>query len=295
MFRPPMPPQATARSPLAGCAIFIVAILVLVFLIGFSAWLPFRQATEIEKFTRKTAAPVPVAPVEGHEEQAKALVERFEAFRVTATGDGETEAKLELTPEDLNLAIALAPSMQQLRGSFHIREIKDGRLIIDICYQLNGRPRLTQKGEDGFVTSDPLFLVGTIHGHPELSRRELALKVDSLEVPGSAVPEGFMTHFSTLRLFEASLKDPVIGPLMAALTRAELADGKMILSRVPGESPPEVISDESFRAGGGRLVTILGIAACVFLVFAGLMIFIGLRRQGRLEAEKETSGGDRDA
>ncbi len=284
-----MPPQATARSPFAGCVIMIAAMLILVFLIGFSIWVPFRQADEIEKFTKKEPVVLPVAPVEGNETAVNALVERFETFRSAATGGEEAEARIELDADDLNLAIAISPALEQLRGSFHVREIRDDKLVIDISYRLNGRPRLAREGEDGPVTSDPLYLVGSIQGRPELMRRELVLKVDSLEVPGSAVPEEFMNHFSTLRIFEASLKDETIGPVMAVLTRAELRDGKMILARIPGETPPETVSDREFRAGGGRVVKILGAGAALFLVFAGLMIFFGLRHQARREREKETN------
>jgi cell division protein FtsN len=54
----PETPQATARSPLAGCTILIIALCVMVFLIGFSMWALFRQFDEIEKFTDSAAKPV---------------------------------------------------------------------------------------------------------------------------------------------------------------------------------------------------------------------------------------------
>ena len=283
-----MPPQATARSPFAGCLIFILALLIMIGLIGFTAWMPFRQATEIEKFTKASPAPLAVEPTEGNEAKVNALVERLEAFR-TDLNDAAKPARIELTADDLNLAIAAFPQVAELRNSFRIREITADALLIDICYQLNGRPRLAKEGEEGFMSSDPRYLIGTIKGRPQLARRELALQVEALEVPGATVPQGFMEHFSTLRLFERYLKDPVLGPVMAKMTRAEIKDGKMILARVPGENPPEVVSEATFQQGSQRFLTLLGGVACVFLAFAATMVFLGIRKQKRLEKE---SGGN---
>jgi hypothetical protein len=284
-----MPPQATARSPFAGCLILILALLMLVSLIGFTAWMPFRQAAEIEKFTAPAPAPLAIDPIEGNEPKVNDLVARLEAFRNQLHGDATLPARLELSAEDLNLAIAAFPQVEQLRGSFRVREITGDALVIDISYKLNGRPRLTRDDEEGLVTSDPLYLIGTLKGHPQLTRRELVLKVDTLEVPSAVVPDGFMSHFSSLRIFEASLKDPLLGPAMATMTRAGLEDGKMVLSRIPGEVPPDIVSEADFRKGGGRLITWLGIGACAFLAFAALMVFYGIRRQRRAEREASQS------
>jgi hypothetical protein len=292
---PTPPSQPSARSPLAGCAILITALFVLVFLIGFSVNVLFRQAGEIEKFTAKQPVPVATTPVEGNDAAVKVLTDRLEAFRAGATGDDKQPAQIELTADDLNLAIAIAPALKDLRGAFHVREIQGDKLVIDICYQMNGRPRMTRGDEKGWVTWDMQYLIGTIYGHAVLEKRELVLKVDSLVVPGAAVPEGFLEHFSTLRIFEASVKDPAIGPVMGVLTRGEIRDGKLVLARVPGESPPEVVSEKSFQEGGGRMVRILGLGACLFLIFAGIMIYIGLRKQRRDEAERETTPSSDDA
>jgi hypothetical protein len=287
-----MPPQATARSPFAGCLILILALGMLVSLVVFAAWLPFKQAAEIEKFTAPSPSPLPVEAIEGNEAKVNQLSERLEHFRSELLGDTAKLARIELSPEDLNLAIAAYEPGKQLRGSFRVKEITKDGLVIDICYKLNGRPRLAKKGEDGPVTSDPRYLIGTLKGHPRLARKELALHVDSLAVPGGEpVADGFMQHFSSLRLFESYVKDPVLGPAMATLTRAELEPGKMVLSRIPGETPPEVVGDADFRQGGSRVVKWLGIGACVFLAFAATMVFVGLRRQRRAEKSGQTSPG----
>ncbi|WP_338686665.1 hypothetical protein [Haloferula helveola] len=285
----------SARSPLSGCAILIAAVLMLVFLIGFSIWTPLRQADEIEKFTQDKPSPVPSESIEQREDDAKALVERLETFR-SQLSDDKTEARIELSADDLNLAVALFEQLEQLRGAFHVREIADEVLKIDICYQLNGRPRLTKEDEEGFVTSDPRYLVGELIATPQLGKRELALRVEDLNVEDAEVAEGFMGHFSTLRIFEQSMQDPAVGPPMAKLTRAEIDGDKLVLARIPGEAVPETVSDEEFREGGGKIAIFLGAAMLVFLILAGTLLFVGYKAQLRKIAEEsDTKSGSTDA
>lgn len=279
----------SARSPLSGCAILVAAVLMLVFLIGFTIWIPFRQAAEMEKFTRAEPVPLEVTGVVGNEAAVNALVERLEGFR-SELADDEREARLALDADDLNLAIAAFPVVAELRESFRVREIADERLVIDICYRLNGRPRLARDGEDGPVTADPRYLVGTLHGHPMLSGGEVVLKVDELEVPGSEVPDGFMGHFSTLRIFEQALDDSPLGPVFAKLTRAGIEGERLVIARVPGEPLPDVITDEQFRKGGGKVAIFLGGAALAFLLLAGSVLYVGYRAQlKKLQAEEQTN------
>ncbi|MEP4079339.1 hypothetical protein [Haloferula sp.] len=287
--------SATARSPLSGCTILILAVLMLVFLIGFSIWTPFRQATEIEKFTKAEPEPLPVLSLETEEMAARSLQERFERFR-SDISDEEKEARIELDAKDLNLAVAMFPALEELRRSFLVRSIENESLVIDICYQLNGRPRLAREGEEGPVTADPRYLVGTIHGHPLLTKRELVLKVDRLDVPGAEVAEGFMGHFSTLRIFEKSLKDPEIGPVMAKLTQASLDGDKLVLARIPGDPVPDVVPDEVFQKTGSKIALFLGGAAVIFILLAGTVLYVGYRKQlQKLQESEETNEDSSDA
>lgn len=287
--------SATARSPLSGCAILIAAVLMLLFLIGFSIWVPFRQADEIEKFTQPEPAPVPVVSLEDHENAATGLVEQLEVFRSALAGE-ETPARVELTALDLNLAIATFPQLEELRGTFFVREIAEDHLVIDICYRLNGRPRLARDGEPGPIAADPRHLVGTLHARPLLTNREFALDVIGLNVPGAEVPAGFMGHFSTLRIFERHLQDPVIGPAMGKLTRASLENGRLILARTPGEVPPNVVSDENFLASGAKIALFLVIGLLAFLLLGGVVLFFSYRaRLRQIEAEERTNPDAPDA
>lgn len=274
------PRKATARSPIAGCSILIVAVLVMVFLVVFSTITLFRQYNEIEKFTAESPVPVEVEPLEDRETELNRLAESIEIFRQQL--QGEEEASLALSPEQINLAIAAYKPLEELRGTFRVEAIEDGVMRVAISFQLNGRPRLARDEEDGWITSDPRFLNGTLIARPRLLGGEIVLSIDEIEIPGGAeVPEGFIGQMSPYRITQRYVTDPEIGPAMKRLTSLELADGRMVLRRVPGEIPSDTITDEQVDHAAGRLFTVFAIGASIFLLLVGLVLFIGLRAKGR--------------
>ena len=267
--------DSSARSPFAGCAILIAALLVMVFLVVFSVFSLFRQFAEIAKFTGEKPATLEVSQLEDQEAALNDLAVRLESFRQQLTSDGE--AALALTPDEVNLAVAAYEPFKDLRGTFRVISADEGKLRIAISFPLNGKPRLTREGENGWITSDPRFLNGTMVARPALLKRELVLKLDDLEVPGASVPREFIEQMSPYRITERYLMHPVLGPAMEQLTSVEVADGSLRLFRKPGETPADVISEEQVDSAGTRFFLILGAAASLFLVFAGTIIFIGLR------------------
>ena len=275
-MNPPESSQKTsARSPFAGCVIMIIALLVMVFLVVFSAVTLFRQYNEIAKFTEEKPAPLAVSPLENREADLNSLSERIETFRQNLT---ETpEASLALTPEEMNLAIAAYEPLKDLQGTFRILSIDGDTLRIGISFQLNGKPRRTREGEKGWITSDPRYLNGTLVARPGLLKREVVLKIENIEVPGAVVPREFIEQMSPYRITERYLNDTVIGPAMANLTHVGITDGKVVFSRVPGETPADLITNDQVDTASRRLFTLLGIAACAFLLCAGIIVFFGLR------------------
>lgn len=273
--------ETSARSPFAGCAILIAALLVMIFLIVFSTYTLFRQFGEISKFTAETPAKIEISPVEGQEPALNGLAERLESFMQQLSG--EESAAISLSVEDLNLAIAAYESFKDLRGTFRVLEISDHSMRIAISFPLNGKPRLTREGESGWVTSDPRYLNATMVARPALLKRELVLRIESLEVPGSQVPKEFIEQMSPYRITERYVTDPVLGPAMAKLSKVELDDGCLVLSRIPGEVPVDEISRDEVDSARSRFFTILGLAASVFLFIAGAVVYFGLRAKAARE------------
>jgi hypothetical protein len=255
--------------------ILIAALLVMLFLIVFSTWTLFRQFNEIAKFTGEKQEMVPVAPLEGREGEINALAEKVEIFRQRLAE--EKEAELSLTPEEMNLAIAVWEPFRELRGTFHVLSVEDGKLHIAISFPLNGKPRLAREGEEGWMVSDPRYLQATMIAEPAMSQREVVLRIQDLVVPGAEVPREFIEQMSPYRITERYLLDPDIGPPMAKLSRVEVRDGAVWLIRVPGQVVEGSIDDDAVDAARNKLFTVLGVAASLFLVVAGIIVFVGLR------------------
>lgn len=270
---------STARSPFAGCAILVTAVLVMVFLIGFSTLTLFRQFNEIAKFTSEKPAPVELSTLENREAELNQLAERLENFRQQLSR--EEEASLALGPDELNLAIAAFAPFKELRGTFHVAAIEGETLRVAISFPLNGKPRLAGENEPGWFASDTRYLNGTLIARPQLFKKEIVLGIDTIEVPGVEVARGFIDQMSPYRITERYLTDPLLGPAMAKLTRIEVSGGKVVLSRVPGEIPADHITDAQVDSASSRLFTALGIAAAVFLAFAGIIVLIGVRAKAR--------------
>ena len=269
----------SARSPFAGCAILIAALAVMVFLIGFSVLTLFRQFNEIAKFTDTKPAPIEISSIENKEPELNKLAERIEAFRQQLAGDDE--ASLVLSADDLNLAIAAYDAFKELRGTFRVAAIQDDKLRLAISFPLNGRPRFAHDGEPGWIASDQRFLNGTMVARPNLLKHEVIISIDTIEVPGKKVAPEFIDQMSPYRVAERYLTDPVIGPAMAKLTRVGIADGKLVFTRKPGETPADRITDAQVDSASGRLFTTLGIVAACFLAFVGIVIFLGIRKGRR--------------
>lgn len=269
---------ASGRSPFAGCAILIAALGVMVFLVVFSTWTLFRQYDEIVKFTKAGRTPIEMPSLEGRESGVNALAEKIEVFRQVLAGEGPAE--LPLTVDELNLAISLYEPFKDLRGGLRVVSADDGILRLALSFPLNGKPRLAREGEQGLVVSDPRYLEGVMVARPGVSQREVVLHVEAIEVPGATVPREFVEQMSPYRISERYLTHPEIGPAMAKLTRVTAEDGRLVFARVPGEKTVGEIDREGVDGARNRLFGFLALAACVFLVIAGLVVFVGLRRRG---------------
>ena len=278
--------EVSEKSPFAGCAILITALLVMVFLIVFSVVVLFRQFNEISKFTEEKPVKLEVELIEDRESELNALAEKIERFRISVI-EGRS-AVLELNAGEMNLAIATYAAFKDLRGMMRVREITAERISFDISFQLNGRPRLARKDESGMLTSDPRYLNGILVAEPGLLNKEVVLRVKDIDVSYAAVPREFMEQMSPYRIAERYVGDSEIGKVMSALTNVELADGVIRFEKVEGKLPADTVTDEQVDQSSHRLFTFLGIAASIFLFFVALILFVGLRARRRLEKPENT-------
>jgi hypothetical protein len=270
--------KTSDRSPLSGCAILITAVLVLVFLMVFSVLTLFRQYEEIVKFTASVPRQLETSAIENRRAELDTLKGKIVLFHEGLLS-GEGDVSLELTPDEINLAIDAFDVFRDLRGNFRVVRIDDDKLEIAICFRLNGKPRLGRKDEGLWVTSDPRYLIGTLVSRPALLKHEVVLQIDAIEVDGAQVPEGFIGQMSPYRLAERYISDPILGPAMSSLTSVRVEDGCLVFSKRTGEVPGDEIGRGQVDSSGRRLFAIFGTVAVVFLAVAGLVIFLGLRKK----------------
>jgi len=279
------PGKATARSPFAGCAIFICVVLMIVFLMVISVVTFFRQYKEIAKFTDDKPALVEITSTEGREAELNDLAERLETFRQQIS-DGK-EASLALSADDLNTAIAVYEPLKDFRGTLRFTEIGEKDTRIAISFPLNGKPRLTREGEAGFMTTDHRYLNGTLVAKPELYEGEVVLQISDIQVPDKKVVPEFIERMSPHRVAERYKTDLSIGPAMKQLTGVEIADGKIVLRRKEGEKIASSIDTKQVDSASNRLFKFLGVAASIFLAFVALVLYLSSR--------KKAKGGSEDA
>ncbi|MFK7851534.1 MAG: hypothetical protein AB8D78_11200 [Akkermansiaceae bacterium] len=275
--------EVSQKSPFAGCAILITAVLVMLFLVGFSLFVLFKQFDAISKFTDEGPVEIKIKSLENRESDLNQLAEEIEIFRMGVVDD-ET-AILELDSEELNLSIAAYDAFKDLRGMLKVREIKEDHMLLDISFRLNGKPRLAKEGEQGIIGSDPRYLNGTLVAEPRLRDGEVVLQLSDIEVEGSHVPSEFIQQMSPYRIAERYSGSGPIGEMMAKLTSVELGDGVIRFQREAGKVPADTVTEEQVDAAAGRFFTFLGIAASIFLFFVAIILFVGLRlKKGRNEA-----------
>ena len=267
--------EVSQKSPFAGCAIFIAAVAVMLFLIIFSVTVLFRQFNEIVKFTKEEPAPLVIENLENKETELNALAEKIEAFR-QGIADDETSI-LELNPDELNLAIAAYEPFKDLRGTFRITEITAKDMRADISFQLNGKPRLAREGEVGWTASDPRYLNATMVAVPGLLQKEAILQIRHILVEGAEVPTQFEEQMSPYRIAERYIGTEGIGTVMAQLTAIELDDGVIRFIKTKGEKPADTVTNEQVDFASKRFFILFGGAACLFLLFAAIVIFVSLR------------------
>lgn len=275
------PDGVSDKSPFAGCAILLTALLVVLFLIVFSVVVLFRQFNEIAKFTETKPVKIPVETIVDREAELNGLAEKIERFRISVS-DGKS-AVLELNPNELNLAIATYSAFKEMRGMMRVREITSEKLTFDISFKLNGRPRISKEGESGMVASDPRYLNGVLITKPGLLDKEVVLRVSAIEVPFAVVPKGFIEQMSPYRITEQFVGDTEIGKVMSLLTNVELGDGVVRFVKEEGKIPKDTVTKDEVDQSSQRLFMFLGIAASIFLFFVALIIFVGMRAKKRAE------------
>ncbi|MBC7978947.1 MAG: hypothetical protein H7Y36_00110, partial [Armatimonadetes bacterium] len=156
-------------------------------------------------------------------------------------------------------------------------EISPENVRLSISFQLNGKPRLAKKGEVGWMGSDPRYLSGTLVAEPGLMSREVILQIRDIIVPGKKVPVEFIERMSPYRIAERYVGSEGIGTTMAKLTKVEIGEGVIRFHKTAGEEPEDAVTNAEVDSASRRFFSVLAIAACIFPLIVGIILFVGMR------------------
>ena len=263
----PKADPSRTHNPGAGCLIMIVALASLTFLLGFGVWNLFKQHREISKFTETSPRKLPLPDLETNAPAVIKLNAKLETFR-TETGN-KRKAALRLTPEEINLAFAAFGEFKELRETFSVTQITEDEVRIDIAFKMRGAPT---------KSDDFRYLNGTMVTRPELTGGEIIFVVESIEVPGKTVPEGFVGVFSPYRPAQVYLDNEVLGPWMKKLTSLTLEEGFITLAITPSETPPAAGPPQ---VKIGHILRACILFGAVLLGFIAIVIFAVKRGKAR--------------
>ena len=200
----------------------LAAILSMLFLVGFVIWNLFKLDSEISKFTSDEAIPTPVSSLLDNTKSLNTLEAKFNNFETTAA-KGTEEVALSLSAEEINLAIAAYEPFESLRKTFWVKEIKDGRLHIQISYPMRGKP----------MSDEFRYLNGTQVALPKLLDGEIILQIEQVLVTDATVPKGFLGQLSPHRITAPYKEHEVLGPWMAKLTTVTIVGDQIVLTLNP--------------------------------------------------------------
>jgi hypothetical protein len=88
---------------------------------------------------------------------------------------------------------------------------------------------------------------------------------------------------SPYRIAERYVGKEGIGGVMSELTSVELADGAVRFVKTAGVKPKDTITNAQVDSASQRLFMFFAVAACLFLLFVAVVIFVGLRLKKRNE------------
>lgn len=218
---PPSPQQA-GSSPLPGCIILSVIVLVFGGLVVLYTATGLWMNKQIDQFTDPEPAEIPIA--EATEDQARAVQDKLDELLDASLG-GRME-RFTLTTEELNTLLASQPIMEDFIGQAYVEGISEEGIRTQVTQQM----RSLKPGEFRYLNA-------TIHFVPVLLRNTIVFEISQVEVPGREVPEKFIESFSSQHLFKIDPSNPELEPVLKTLEKVYLENDQVVLETGRPEAP----------------------------------------------------------
>jgi hypothetical protein len=206
-----------------GC--ITVVILAVVGIVAVSYWAKNAFDGLVDTYT--DAAPLELPIVEIADSDLVDLKERVDVFR-KAVDENESEARLELTADELNALIMHDSQLEDLKGKVYL-DIKDKQLVGEVSLPLGELD--VPFGEGRYLNGYGVFDVS-------LGRRGLEVYVQALEVNGMSLPEEIMGGLMGENLIKDAKFDDETEALIDRLKTLEIMEDRILL-----EIAPEVVDE----------------------------------------------------
>ncbi|MFK5924205.1 MAG: LmeA family phospholipid-binding protein [Verrucomicrobiota bacterium] len=206
--------EQKGASPLPGCIIVIVTMLVFgglaVLYIGVGYWMN----SQLDAITAPT--PVEISVAKPSQQQIDSAYHKLEQIKQAS----ETQAmvRIAFTAEDINALIASEALLTDLRGKAFVEKIDSQGIQTKVTQQLRSLPLRPDR-----------FLNATIAFVPVVLRDSLVFEIHDVRVPGKEVPQGFIEGYSKQDFFKLDAKNEQLKPILLQLRRAYLEDDHVII------------------------------------------------------------------
>ncbi|MFT5632530.1 MAG: hypothetical protein ACI9SQ_000236 [Rubritalea sp.] len=211
---------------IAGCGIFLVILAMVVFLVSVSVYSYFDHKKAFVAFSEETITPTEIASTTDTAANT-ALDKKFSEFG--ALVKDKKLATMELTADEINLAIAHFEKLAEFKNTLYVTDITDTHIEARSSFPINA-------GFDGVRHFN-----GKLMLKPVIAQGSIFPIVDKAEADtGEGVPDKVLQAIPVL-MFAGYRNDESIQNVFHKLTKVELIDGILHITSEPDSTETAII------------------------------------------------------
>lgn len=253
-------------SPFAGCSIFIIAGVLVISMLGFTAWSYFKVKGTIAEFTGEKPQSIEAMDLAGRESSQVQLKEKLGGFQHDI--EARHKALVSLNADEMNLAIATFDILKPHRTRLHVVSIDEGHIEARIAFPVKA----------GMGSENMRFINATILIEPELVEGAAFPRITKVNTnTGTEMPEQFR-QFISETLLHPLREDKELGPLFSSLSGVHIEDNALILETDPQYQPVAQPSPEKKQSMFERFMTGFAVIAAFFLAIVAFIIILSRRK-----------------
>jgi|GEM_PF-1522479 len=211
---------------IAGCGIFLVILAMVVFLVSVSVYSYFDHKSAFIKFSEESITPTEIAPTTDAA-AITALDKKFSDFGALVMD--KKLATMDLTADEINLAIAHFKKLEEFQKKLYVTAITDKHIEARSSFPINA-------GFDGVR-----HVNGKLMLQPVIAQGSIFPIVDKVEADtGEPVPDKVLQAIPVL-MFAGYRNDETIKDVFHKLTKVELNNGMLHITSEPDSTATPII------------------------------------------------------